>query len=403
MGALGVVASARSHRLIRIVTELEEIVATARAVGAIGLDTEFMREKTYRARLCLTQVAAREEVWLIDPLEVDDLKPIARLLADPDLEVVVHAGRQDLEIFYEMYALCPRRVFDVQLAAAFAGYGASLPYGRLVEATAGVSLVKGESYTDWCRRPLTEAQLTYAADDVRYLVPIAQRLRTELRELGRLRWVEEEMKGFEDEASYRWDPREAWRRVPGRGTLKPRQMAVLREVAAWREETALRRDLPRGWVVKDATLVELARRAPTSARELGQVRGLNAREAERSGRQILSAIARGREQEPIERSSAPSRQVQARARMVSGLADAVVRARAEEAQLATELVATRSELETLLVDVFTDRVDPQRHRLLRGWRKELAGDAVVALAEGKLGVKVAPEPPFIEEVQIDGE
>ena len=234
-------------------------------------------------------------------------------------------------------------------------------------------------------------------------MPAADRLRAELEELGRIDWVAEEMFALEDESAYRFTPEDAWKRVAGRGTLKPKQLTILRELATWREEAASRRDLPRGWVMKDATLVELARRGPSSTRDLGNVRGLNAKEAERSGRQILAAIARGREAEPMESLPAPSRQIQARARMVSGLADAIVRARAEDAQLATELVATRGELEALLAAVFSGEVDADRHRLLQGWRRVIAGDAVMALATGQVAVKVTDRPPFIEEVGvIDG-
>lgn len=404
MGALGVAGSDGSQEpqsaLVSHPAELEEVVSDARARGAIGLDTEFMREKTYRARLCLAQVAVGERIWLIDPLAGTDLQPIAELVGESGVEVVLHAGKQDLEIFYEYYGVVPKNIFDVQLAAAFAGHGASLPYGRLVEETTGVSLTKGESYTDWCRRPLTASQIKYAGDDVRYLVPVAERLREELAELDRADWVHEEMAALENEAAYRFEPGDAWKRVSGRGTLKPKQMMVLRELASWREEAAARRDLPRGWVMKDATLVEIARRSPSSAKELSNVRGLNPKEAERSGRHLLAAVSRGRSLEPMERGPAPSRQIQARARMVSGLADAIVRARAEHARLATELVATRGELEALLAAIFSGEVDEGRHRLLQGWRRQIAGDAVMALATGEVAVRVTDRPPFIEEVGV---
>ena len=382
--------------------DTQPVVDAARAAGAIGFDTEFMREKTYRARLCLAQISAGDEVWLLDPLDGVDLKPIAELLADKDVEVLIHAGRQDLEIFYETYGTIPRRIFDVQLAAAFAGYGASLSYGRLVEAVLEVKLEKGESYTDWCRRPLTDSQKRYAADDVRFLGLLRRRLTERLDSMGRLAWFEEEMKALEDETSYLIDPDVLWQKVSGRGSLHPRATAVLRELARWREELAETRDLPRGWVVKDATLVEIARKSPTTVEDLHRIRGLNRREADKSARQILAAIQSGRSGRPVERAKAPSKSIQARARMVSGLADALVRARCEEARLATELVATRGELEDLLTDAFNGRVDESKYRLLQGWRRELAGDAVLDLARGRLGVRVIPDPPYIKEVRVDG-
>ncbi|MDQ4057893.1 MAG: ribonuclease D, partial [Actinomycetota bacterium] len=165
---------------------LQEAVAGARAAGSIGMDTEFLREKTYRAKLCLVQIATDDTIYLIDPVNGLDLREVAALIADVDIEIIVHAGKQDFELFYEEYGVVPTRVFDVQLAAAFAGYGSSLPYGRLVSELAGVQLVKGESYTDWCRRPLTEAQARYAADDVRYLLEVRDFLMGEAERLRRV-------------------------------------------------------------------------------------------------------------------------------------------------------------------------------------------------------------------------
>jgi len=393
-------ALAAAGQLVTTTEELQRALGAVRDSGIIGIDTEFMREKTYRAKLCLVQFSADEDVWLLDPLSTVSLAPLGEVVGEPAIKKVVHAGKQDLEIFYETFNVVPANVYDVQVAAAFAGYGASLAYGRLVSAALGVSLTKGESYTDWCRRPLTDAQLRYAADDVRYLIPLYDKLTKALTEAGRLDWIDDEFAELGDEETYRFDPASVWKKVGGRGSLTPRQTAVLREVARWREETAMKRDLPRGWIVKDATLIDVARRAPSSLGELKSVRGMNAREVERGGQEILAAIEKGRRGEPVDKASSPPRTVQARARMVSGLADAVVRARCERAGLATELVATRSELENLLTEVFDGRLNERSHRILQGWRRELAGDAVVDLAEGKLAVRVLNDPPYVEEVYI---
>jgi ribonuclease D len=394
-------ASEAAHILVDGPGPLDELTALAKEHGRIGLDTEFMREKTYRAQLCLVQVAAGEDIFIIDPMKVDP-QPVAALVASPEVEVLLHAARQDLELFNDMYDVIPTKVFDVQAAAGFAGYGASLSYGRLVDAALGVTLEKGESYTDWCRRPLTEKQLKYAGDDVRYLGAIADRLKEDLASDGRLEWALGEMKTFEDPASYAFEPDVAWLRVKGRGTLSGKQLAVLREVAAWREQEASRRDIPRGWVIKDPTLIELARRSPTSPNALKDIRGLNAKEAERSGRHILAAVERGRSGESIKTSKPPSRSAQERARMLSGLTDAVVRSRCEAAGVATELVVTRSEVEALLLDMFSGALDEGRHRVLQGWRRELVGDAILGLAAGKIGVRVIDRAPYVEEVDLDG-
>lgn len=380
-------------------SEIDELVADARGKGFIGLDTEFLREKTYRAKLCLVQVSTRTSLYLVDPL-VHDMAWLAELISDPEIEVVVHAGRQDFEIFYEGWGSVPANVFDVQLAAGFAGYGASLPYGRLVDAIAKVSLQKGESYSDWCRRPLTESQLRYAADDVRYLAVVRDRIQEQLQVQGRLGWARAEMAYLEDAELYVNDPANAWRRVSGRGNLSGRQTPILRELAEWRENVAARRDIPRGWVVKDQTLIDIARRAPTQVNELKTLRGIVPKEAERSGPEIIAAVQRGKEAPPMETSKPPSRTAQARARMISGLADAIIRSRCEAAGIAAELVSTRSDLEAMLIDAFSGGPDHEAHRILRGWRRELAGEAVLALAEGRVAVRSIDQPPYIEEVPL---
>lgn len=380
---------------------LQAAIETATTEGRIALDTEFMRERTYRARLCLVQVATEASVTIVDPLAGVDLRPLADAIGDASLRVIVHAGKQDLEIFHDMFGVVPRNVFDVQVASAFAGLGASLPYARVVEALTGTSLAKGESYTDWCRRPLTGDQLSYAADDVRYLPAVADALDRRLAELGRTQWVFEELRGLENDDNYGSDPGAAWKRVSGRGSLSSAQLATLRELAAWREETARARDLPRGWIVKDPTLVELARRAPRSRDDLQRIRGLNKGEVDRSGKDILAAIARGKNAAPVERVAMPSRAIQVRTRAITGLADAVLRARCERAGIAPESVATRSELEAVIADCLAGEADPAKHPLLTGWRRELAGLAIVAVAQGKIAVRATEKAPFIEEMEID--
>ncbi len=386
--------------LITSNAELVPALEAAARAGAVGLDTEFLREKTYRARLCLVQMSVGDDVYVLDPLGDIGLDPVASLISDPRVEVVVHAGRQDLDIFFEQYGSTPKSVFDVQIAAGFTGHGASLPYGRLVQSVLGVQLHKGEAYSDWCRRPLTDAQLRYAADDVRYLVAAAAALEAQASRLGRGEWLAEEMLALGDASSYGVDVNEAWRKVGGRGSLSGRQLAVLRFVARWREETAMRRDIPRGWVLKDPTLVELARRQPPTAEALRGIRGLSPREAERSGQDLVAAIERGKSSPPLATAQGPPKEAQARARMVAGVADAVVRARCEAAQIAYELVATRAELEGVLAEVFSGSVNRSGRRLLTGWRRDLAGDAVVALAAGKIAVRAAPEPPYVSEVPL---
>ncbi|MFN2593800.1 MAG: ribonuclease D [Actinomycetota bacterium] len=379
--------------------DLQRALDLAATEGRLALDTEFMRERTYRARLCLVQIGTTHHVAVVDPLADVDLQPLAKVLADPDVRVIVHAGKQDLEIFHDMFGVVPRNVFDVQIAAAFAGLGASLPYARVVEALTGTALAKGESYTDWCQRPLTKDQLKYAADDVRYLPAVADALDARLADLGRTRWVSEELLSLEDPENYGADPIGAWKRVSGRGSLSSAQLAVLRELGAWREDAARDRDLPRGWIVKDPTLVELARRAPRTKDQLQKIRGLSRGEIDRSGVAILDAIARGKDAAPVERTTMPPRSIQIRTRAIAGLADAVLRARCEGAGIAPESVATRAELEALIADSIVGEADVKKHPLLTGWRRELAGLAIVAVAQGKVSVRATDKPPFIEEIE----
>lgn len=381
---------------------LEDFLAVARAERRLALDTEFLREKTYRARLCLVQLATRGEVVLVDVLADLDLGALSAIVGDEATEIVVHAGRQDFEILYEAHGLVPANVFDVQVAAAFVGLGSSLPYGRLVELVTGTSLTKGESYTDWCRRPLTSAQLQYAADDVRYLHEVADELARRLDDLGRAEWAADEMHMFEEEDTYRNDPEEAWRKVSGRGALNSRHLGMLKELAAWRERQAAQRNVPRGWVLKDAVLVDICRRRPRSARELKEIRGMSAGEADRSAAAIMAALERGASLQLPAGPRAPGRELQQRARILAGLADALVRSRCEREGLAPEVVVTRNEMESLLVALLTGRdSEIDGHRVMTGWRREFAGNAVAALARGRTALKAVPEAPYIAEVPLD--
>jgi ribonuclease D len=395
------VTTAIEASLISSPQEVRDAVDAARTAGAVALDTEFLRERTYRARLCLVQIATRDGIWLIDAVAQDDLGPVTELLADPAVEIVVHAGKQDLQIFHDAYGVLPQNVFDVQIAAGFTGLGASLPYGRLVEEILGVRLEKGESYTDWCTRPLTVNQLSYAADDVRYLLQAADILKAKLEEMDRTAWVREEMAALQTDSSFASDPGDAWRRVGGRGSLSGHQTAVLREIARWREETAATRDLPRGWIVKDVSLVEIARKGPASLAQLKAIRGLNPREVEKSGTAILAAVERGKRAEPIATKKAPPRAIQHRVRALSGLADALIKARADQAGVATEFIATRDELEGALVDALAGSTERSGHPLLSGWRRELAGRSILALVQGRIAIAATADPPYIREIELE--
>jgi ribonuclease D len=284
----------------------------ARAAGRFGIDTEFMSESRYRALLCLVQVSVdggpgsesgEPLILLIDALTDVDVTPLAALLADPDIEVVLHAGRQDVAILRRAWRTELNNIFDTQIAAGFAGGSAQAGYGNLLGAVLGLRVGKTASYTRWDTRPLTAEQLGYAAEDVVHLIQLADEIRRRLERVGRLEWAREECRRLESATDER-DPESAWERLPRISQLDPRARAVARELAAWRERTAAEADRPVGSIVADPALVELAKRTPSSTQGLEQIRGLHPPVIKRRGAAILEAIARGRDAPPIPREEA---------------------------------------------------------------------------------------------------
>ncbi len=363
--------------------------------GRIGIDTEFMSEGRYRALLCLVQIAVDDpeagngtRVLLIDALDGPDIGPLAALLADPAIEVVLHAGRQDVAILRRTWRTEMTNVFDTQIAAGFAGAGAQTGYGNLLGAILGRRVGKTASYTRWDVRPLTREQLSYAAEDVVHLLELADELQQRLARTGRLGWAREECLRLEGASDER-DPLSAWERLPRVGQLDPRSRAVARELAAWRERTAAAEDKPTGSIVGDPSMVELAKRQPGSTGALEQIRGLHGSTIRRRGQAILDAIARGREAEPIPREEGRGRSDSSDVPLIV-LAEALLRARAMEADLAYELIASRSELEQI-VGAARRGETPPTVRALTGWREELVGADLRDLLSGRSAVSVGPK------------
>ncbi len=369
--------------------EISEAVGAARAEGRLGIDTEFMSEGRYRALLCLVQIAVTGDgdqagrILLIDPLGDTDATPLAQLLGDATIEIVLHAGRQDVAILKRVWNTDVNNIFDTQLAAGFAGASAQTGYGNLLAAVLGRHVGKSASYTRWDARPLTPEQLLYAAEDVAHLLELADELQRRLRDSGRLEWAREECRRLQSATDER-DPYTVWERLPRIGQLDPRSRAVARELAAWREQTAAGEDRPVGSVLADPPLVELAKRQPSSSRGLEQTRGLHPSTVRKRGEQILAAIARGREAAPIPREQARSRSEPEDAPMIA-LAEALLRARALEAGLAYELIASRSELELIVAAWRRGEPEPDV-RPFTGWRRELVGSDLRDLLAGRSGV-----------------
>jgi ribonuclease D len=372
-----------------------------------------MSEGRYRALLCLVQIVvddpepddagaahsseaggrARGEpagttIALIDALDSVDVIPVTELLADPAIEVVLHAGRQDVAILKRTWSTPVTNVFDTQVAAGFAGSGAQTGYGNLLGQILGRRVGKTASYTRWDARPLTEEQLSYAAEDVAHLMELADELQRRLRESGRLSWAQEECRRLESATDER-DPYTAWERLPRIGQLDPRSRSVARELAAWREHTAAAEDRPVGSVMADPALVEAAKRQPSNPRALEQIRGIHPSAIRRRGAAIVQAIAAGLEAAPIPREPARERFDPADAPLIA-LAEALLRARALEAGLAYELIASRAELE-LIIGASRRGEPPPAVRTLEGWRSELVGDDLRALLGGSSSLAVGPD------------
>src|SRR4051812_17541038 len=324
-----------------------QIAERARAAGRFGIDTEFVSESRYRALLGLVQVVVELEdggqhIELLDPIGAGfDHKPLAAIWADPQVEVVIHSGGQDVAILRRAWGAPPANVFDTQVAAGFAGFSAQAGDGNLLQSALGVRLAKSGGFTRWDRRPLTDEQLDYARKDVEDLLALADELQRRLRESRRLEWAREECRRLEDVSDER-DAESAYRRLPRVNQLRARQRAIARELAGWRESTAEAEDRPVGAGLPDVALVEIAKRQPGSLQELERIRGIRPDTGRRRGKQIIEAVERGREAEPPPAEDVQRNEIDTRDAPVISLAESLVRSRALGAGLAYELVAGRA-------------------------------------------------------------
>ena len=362
--------------------KLNDLLARLEHAEWVTLDTEFIREKTYYPRLCLIQIASADVLACIDPLQIPDLQPFLQWLRDPRRIKVLHAAWQDLEIFYHLgNGALPAPIFDTQIAAAVLGMGDQLGYGRLVENLLGVVLDKSQSRTDWSRRPLTPAQLEYAIDDVRYLRDVYQQLRQQLEKLGRLKWLDKPFQKLADPNTYAIDPRSSWERVRGLQILKPHQLAILREIAAWREERALHKDIPRRWILSDEILLDMARMQPDSAQGLRHIRGLSDEQIERHGGEWLSCIARGKAIPKSEYPQLPRRRkLDANMSVVADLLMALLNQIANEHGISAQMIATRQQIEKML--------EEGRVTLADDWRGALVNDVFTAVLSGNTSIRI---------------
>jgi ribonuclease D len=370
-----------------------ELAAQARAAGRLGIDTEFMGEGRYRALLCLVQIAVEADdglrVEVLDPLtEEYDPAPLAAVLADPAVEIVVHAGRQDVALLRREWSTEVTGLFDTQVAGGFAGLRAQLGYEALLHEMVGVRLRKSASFTRWDTRPLSEEQIGYAREDVLHLLELADALQGALRDRGRLDWAVEECRGLEDASDAR-EPESIFSRLPRINSLEPSQRAVAFELVRWREDVARETDRPVPSVLADAALVEVAKRRPGSLERLAQIRGLNESTLRRRGRAILEVVELGRAHEPIPvDGDRPSPTDPSDAPLIA-LGEALVRARAAESELAYELIAARADLQRIVTAVRTGDGEADV-RTLQGWRRAVVGAELIELLQGRRSLRVGP-------------
>lgn len=376
-----------------------ELAQLARASGRIALDTEFMGEGRYRTLLCLIQLAVSDgdgaqRIELLDPLhgaaEGDSAAgwraPLAELIADPAVEIVVHAGRQDVALLRRALGCEVRNVFDTQVAAGFLGLPAQCSYETLLNQVLGMRVAKSASFTRWDARPLSAEQRSYAREDVAHLIELAGAIERRLEQHGRLQWAREECRFLQDVSDER-DPEAIFQRLPRVRGLSPHGQGVARELVRWRERTAAARDRPVQSVLADAALIEIAKRQPRSLAKLEQIRGVAVGSLRRHGEELLSAIERGRdgEQAPLPATPRPDLPQPEDAPLIA-LCEALVRARAQEARLAYELVAARADLQAIVVGERTGR--PADVRTVRGWRHELVGGELLELLHGNVSLSV---------------
>lgn len=389
--------------LIQDQESFEDLLQRCREHGSFAFDTEFLREDTYWPELCLIQIGLKGEAVAVDPLAKGmDCSMLVELLCDPEVEVIVHAGQQDMEIFFCKSEALPLRIFDTQVAAALLGHGDSIGYSRLVEEMLKVKLSKGESRTHWERRPLSQRQLDYALNDVLYLEELRDLLGEKLRKRGREGWLEEELTFYQDGDLYRREPMTFYPRVKGAARLNRRELAILRILAAWREEEARRRDKPRKRIVSDDKLIEIARRKPVSIERLGESRGFHRKFIERNGKVILELVARGLDVSDRECPSRVNREGRDPALALAlDLLDTFLKTRAKELDMSPAYLASRGDL----YDLVKSRVDggdaPAALRVLCGWRRKLVGEDLLGFLAGKYSLSIDSGEVAVISHQVD--
>jgi ribonuclease D len=361
----------RDATLVTSQAALDAAAFRLQAAARLAIDTEFMRERTYFPQLCLVQVATEADCILVDPLAGLDLSPLHAVLADERKLKILHAARQDLEVLSITGGRVPGPIFDTQVAAALLGFAPQIGYAELVARQLGHSIDKGQTRTDWSRRPLTPEQLAYAADDVHHLLQLHVDLASALEAKGRADWATEETSALADPALYRTEPQDAWRRLKGLGRMSGVEQSAARALAEWRERRAIESDKPRGWILADEALLALASLAPRSIEDLERIRALPPAVVRRRGEELLRLIGAARDAAEAGPQVAMPRRPTPEELALAAKYMKVVRAEAEALGIAPELLATRRDVEALAQEA-------RDNALLRGWRRGVIGEKLLA-------------------------
>lgn len=362
--------------------KLQELCKSIKDAPLLILDTEFIREKTYRAKLCLIQIATDDIVACIDPIALNDITPLMDIINDKNKLKILHAARQDYEIFYDLNKQLPQPLFDSQLAASLLGYGEQIGYASLVNKILGVQLDKAHTRTDWSKRPLSEDQIRYASDDVFYLRQLYPVLKNQLAEQGREDWLDEEFDALCQPELFITHPEDAWNKVKGINRLRPRQFAAAKNIAEWREKMAIKKDLPRRWILADDILIAAAQLLPKNISQLSTIANIKTATIEKNGEIILNCVkdALALNETDLPSTTKPKR-LTADQEIIADLLMTQLRLIASEQNISPANIANRKMIEKI---IYGETDIP----LLKGWRYQLAGKKIQDLLSGNFSLQI---------------
>lgn len=372
--------------------KLQQLCLSIKDAPTLILDTEFVREKTYRAKLCLLQIATDDIVACVDPVAISDISPLMNIINEQSKLKVLHAARQDYEIFYDLTGQLPQPLFDTQLAASLLGYGEQVGYASLVSKILGIQLDKAHTRTDWSKRPLSEAQIKYASDDVVYLRQLYPLLTQQLKEKGREDWLNEEFDSLCQKELYLTKLDDAWQRVKGINRLRPRQLAAAKNLSHWREEMAIKKDLPRRWIISDDILLAIVQLLPKNKSQLESIANIKKAFIDKSGDTVLNCVKKALE---LDNASLPSvkkpERLTAEQEIVADLLLIQLKIIANNQNISVSNIANRKMLEKLIKG-------EKDIALLKGWRYQLAGKKIQDLYNNKFALHI--ENNKVTEIKI---